>query len=683
MTQASPLESIFFAVLEKPSPAERRAFLDEVCAGDDPLRQQVERMLAARVQAGSFLEQPICAIATTDMPGPTLIGVQIGPYKLREQIGEGGMGVVFVAEQTEPVKRKVALKLIKPGMDSRQVVARFEAERQALAMMDHPNIAKVFDGGTSDAGQPYFVMELVQGLTITDYCDEHGLSTRERLQLFLQVCRAVQHAHLKGIIHRDLKPSNVLVPEIDGTAVPKVIDFGVAKAVNQGLTEQTLYTQFSQMVGTPLYMSPEQSGLGVIDVDTRSDIYSLGVLLYELLTGATPFDGESLKLAGFDEMRRIIREDDPPRPSVMVSTLDAQALSTVAHRRGSDPRKLSATLAGELDWIVMKCLEKERVRRYQKANDLACDVTRYLSDEPVGACPPSVSYRLRKFLRRNRVVITTGVLVLTALIGGMLIRTWQTYRGASQFALAMPEPPALDVGEALLLAENGQWHTAMLTFEQLAKDNPNDYVAHLRYATLQLYLGNQPVYRDVCRDLVNRFAETSRAETAERISRVCALAPQSVDDLAAVTILVDRAQLSPASTSGFQDWYRLAKGLVEYRAGRPESAIEWLNSCNPMTDRLEYGNDIARDAIVYAALGLAHHDVGHTEQAYESLAKSIALVESRMPNFATDPDSGAPLQIGPREDWIWYDWLHCLILLREAEQYLATLSNANSEANQQ
>ena len=323
------------------------------------------------------------------------------------------MGVVYVAEQTQPVRRKVALKIIKPGMDTKQVIARFEAERQALAMMDHPNIAKVLDAGATESGRPYFVMELVRGIPITDYCDREQLSIPERLELFVLVCRAVQHAHQKGIIHRDLKPSNILVTVIDGAAVPKVIDFGVAKATGAALTERTLYTGFHQFVGTPLYMSPEQADLSGMDMDTRSDIYSLGVLLYELLTGTTPFDQETFRTAAFDEMRRIIREEEPPKPSTRLSSLGATR-TTVSANRKADARHLDRTVRGELDWIVMKALEKDRRRRYETANDFAADVMRYLTDQPVEACPPSAWYPLGKFARRNRVALTTtGLVVLS------------------------------------------------------------------------------------------------------------------------------------------------------------------------------------------------------------------------------------------------------------------------------
>jgi WD40 repeat protein len=410
------LEDIFLAAVDKHSPEDRAAFLASVCGEDDQLRARVEGLIEAHEKAGSILEQPLFqAQATIDEPISEGPGTVIGRYKLLEPIGEGGFGVVFMAEQSEPVKRKVALKILKAGMDSKQVIARFEAERQALAVMDHPNIAHVHDGGATDSGRPYFVMELVKGMPITQYCDHKKLPTRQRLELFCQVCQAVQHAHHKGIIHRDLKPSNVIVSSHDGRPVVKVIDFGIAKALSGQLTDKTVFTGFAQMIGTPLYMSPEQAGMSDLDVDTRSDIYSLGVLLYELLTGTTPFDEETLKKAGFDEMRRIIREEEPPRPSVRISTM-GQLATTASEHRNSDPGKLSQSLRGELDWIVMKALEKDRNRRYETANGFAKDVQHYLADEPVQACPPSMWYRWRKFARRNKAAVTLAGVAATALI---------------------------------------------------------------------------------------------------------------------------------------------------------------------------------------------------------------------------------------------------------------------------
>jgi serine/threonine protein kinase len=352
----------------------------------------------------------------------------LGSYELLEEIGRGGMGIVYVAEQKEPVRRRVAIKIIKLGMDTREVIARFEAERQALALMDHPNIARIFEAGATETGRPYFVMELVRGVKITDYCDQHKLSTGERLTLFVQVCRAVQHAHQKGIIHRDIKPSNILVTLQDGMPVPKVIDFGVAKATGPSLTEKTVFTAFEQIIGTPAYMSPEQTELGGLDIDTRSDIYSLGVLLYELLTGRTPFDSEELLRAGLDAMRRKIREEEPPRPSTRLTSLTNEELTNVARRRQAEPPKLISLVRGDLDWIVMKALEKERSRRYETTNGLATDVQRYLSDEAIVARPAGKVYRFQKLVRRNKLAFAAAGAVAAALIIGTAISVWQAAR---------------------------------------------------------------------------------------------------------------------------------------------------------------------------------------------------------------------------------------------------------------
>jgi serine/threonine protein kinase/tetratricopeptide (TPR) repeat protein len=420
--------SIFLSAVENHAPDAWEAYLDEACAGDPELRQRVGVLLRAHEQPNSLLDHPPAAVAVEH--GEIVVerpGMFVGPYRLMEQIGEGGMGLVFVAEQQQPVRRKVAVKVIKPGMDSRQVIARFEAERQALALMDHPHIAKVLDAGATASGRPYFVMELVKGKPITEYCDEHRLTPRERLGLFVDVCQAVQHAHQKGVIHRDLKPANVLVASHDGTPVAKVIDFGIAKAVGEPLTDKTVYTTFMQLIGTPLYMSPEQAGQSDLDIDTRTDIYALGVLLYELLTGTTPFDWERLRDVGYDEIRRIIREEDPPKPSARVSTL-AQAATTVWDNRRSDPKRLGRLLRGDLDWIVMKALEKDRSRRYETANGLAMDVRRYLNDEPVLAGPPGAGYRLRKLVRRHRGPVLAGALLIAALLAGLAGTTWGMVR---------------------------------------------------------------------------------------------------------------------------------------------------------------------------------------------------------------------------------------------------------------
>ncbi|HEY5911797.1 MAG TPA: tetratricopeptide repeat protein [Verrucomicrobiae bacterium] len=416
---------IFGEALALDAPAERAAYLEDACAGNPDLRQEVESLLAAYARAGDFLGQPR-RLSEPDF-SIERTGTRIGRYKLLEKIGEGGFGVVYLAEQEEPVQRKVALKIIKPGMDSREIVARFEAERQALALMDHPTIAKVLDGGVTEAGRPYFVMELVHGTAITRYCDDKALSTAERLQIFIQVCHAVQHAHQKGIIHRDLKPNNILVTLYDGKPAPKIIDFGVAKALGQKLTEKTLVTAFQQMIGTPAYMSPEQAEISGLDIDTRSDIYSLGVLLYELLTGVTPFDAGVLARAGLDEVRRLIREQEPLKPSTRLETL-GNHLAEVARDRQTEPAALGRLVRGDLDWIVMKCLEKDRRRRYDTAQNVALDIEHYLSYEPVSAAAPSRGYLARKFIRRHKTGLAMVSALALMLIGAAVVSTRQAVR---------------------------------------------------------------------------------------------------------------------------------------------------------------------------------------------------------------------------------------------------------------
>ncbi|MGI8605171.1 MAG: protein kinase domain-containing protein [Verrucomicrobiales bacterium] len=426
-------EEIFQVSAALPA-GERAGYLDAACENKPALRASVERLLAAHDDDG-FMQRSADRTVSAEMDAefarfkPEESADRIGHYKLLQHIGEGGFGTVWMAEQERPVRRRVALKIIKPGMDTKEVIVRFEQERQALALMDHPNIAKVLDAGVTPLGRPFFVMELVRGIRITDFCDQNNLPTAKRLDLFIAVCNAIQHAHQKGIIHRDIKPSNILVTLHDGVPVPKVIDFGVAKAIqSQRLTDLTFFTRFEQMIGTPLYMSPEQAEMSGLDIDTRSDIYSLGVLLYELLTGRTPFDPEKLMRQGLDEMRRAIREQEPPKPSTFVSTMAADARMTVAQHRQVDGVKLLGQIRGDLDWIVMKCLEKDRSRRYDTANGLAADLKRHLNNEPVIARPPSAADKLQKAWRRNKLAFTAAAAVLCALILGVVVSTWQAVR---------------------------------------------------------------------------------------------------------------------------------------------------------------------------------------------------------------------------------------------------------------
>src|SRR5262245_13316766 len=471
------LKELFLAALDV-APEDRAAWLERECAADACQREHLREMLAAHDAPQSLLDQPVAPLAAAsahngvsatvdEPPVRDQPGAVIGPYKLLQEIGEGGMGTVYMAEQTVPVKRVVALKVIKAGMDSRQVLARFGAERQALALMDHPNIAKVLDAGATEQGRPYFVMELVKGVPITRYCDEKYLTPRERLELFIPVCQAVQHAHQKGIIHRDLKPSSVVVGLYDGKPVPKVIDFGVAKATGPKLTEATLFTGFGTVIGTPEYMSPEQAQLDNLDIDTRSDIYSLGVLLYELLTGTTPFAKQDLQRAGLLETLRGIREQEPPKPSTRLST--AEGLPTLAGNRGREPAKLRRLVRGELDRMVMKALEKDRNRRYETANGFAADVQRYLNDEPVQACPPSAWYRFRKFARRNKRALTAavvlGVALLVAVGGVTWALGWVKLDQAARQA-AVEQEASLALKEAERWQEQGMWREALAAARQ-------------------------------------------------------------------------------------------------------------------------------------------------------------------------------------------------------------------------
>ncbi len=542
MPEKPNVDSIFLKAAEIEQTEKRAAFVQEACGEDSRRRSEVEKLLAAHDQAGSFMRESDGPSPTIDQQSPYLDeGTEIGNYKLLQRIGEGGFGSVYMAEQLRPVRRKVALKLVKPGMDSRDVIARFEAERQALALMDHPNIAKVLDAGTTDAGRPYFVMELVKGVPITEYCDKNRLNTRDRLELFVTLCHAVQHAHQKGVIHRDIKPSNIMVTLHDGKPVPKVIDFGVSKALNQQLTEKTLFTRYGQMIGTPQYMSPEQAEMSGLDVDTRSDIYSLGVVLYELLIGRTPLESERLRSASYVEMQRMIRDEEPPRPSVRLSTL-GEELTIVAKDRSVDPGKLRQTICGELDWIVMRALEKDRGRRYTTASSFADDVARYLGDEPIEACPPSTVYRFRKFARRNKGPVVAALAVSTALVIGVIVATVGMVHANT--ARRHAEALAADLDEAVrqksTLADQEQ--KAREKAEQTSKTLDETLYAQRIARAYQYVLDNRPIealrllevcpphLRDWEWDYVKRRCHVKDQRPFEVLGRVRSISVRASDD---------------------------------------------------------------------------------------------------------------------------------------------------------
>jgi serine/threonine protein kinase/Flp pilus assembly protein TadD len=645
----------------------------------------------------------------------------IGPYKLLEQIGEGGFGVVFLAAQTQPVRRKVALKVLKPGMDTRQVVARFQAERQALALMDHPNISQVFDGGATASGRPYFVMELVRGVPITDFCDENRLPIRERLGLFVSVCEAVQHAHQKGVIHRDLKPSNVLVTLHDGTPVVKVIDFGVAKAIGQPLTEKTLFTNFAQMIGTPPYMSPEQAEMSGLDIDTRGDVYSLGVVLYELLAGTTPFDKERLQQASVDEIRRIIREEDPPRPSTRLSTA-GRAATTASEKRRSDPRQLSRLFRGELDWVVMKALEKDRNRRYETASAFAADVGRYLANEPVQACPPSRWYRFRKLAQRNkRAFVTASALALGALlavtslaVSNVLIRREQARtreeKERAEKAQELAEQRAEEIRDSLerlktanALLERGRSYTADLRWDDadaaltkavhlrpdlasawadladlhtrlglwgpaddaLARElelrPPDTTLRWYLHALLRLAVGDPDGYRQVSRRMREHFHGTSSVLSLIQLVRTGALRPDADADLEQA---VELARFAAARRAP-GDWFPLyVLGLAHYRAGQPEQAARRLRESLEV-DHQEWG---AR-TLNYPVLAMADYRLGRVADAREALQASARALDHWTEELYRHPSERHWIHhLGATGYWPvpWWDWLEGRLYYREA-----------------
>lgn len=603
------LESLF-ATATGLSPEKRREFLDQECHDDLELRERLESLLKAHDVSGHPIDQPAVdqVLEVTQVTNQSVVGSVIaGRYKLLEQIGEGGMGTVWVAEQTEPVTRKVALKLIKPGMDSKAVLARFEAERQALAMMDHPNIAKVLDGGLTEAGRPYFVMEYVKGVPITEFCDQTRMSVGERMQLFVQVCSAVQHAHQKGIIHRDLKPSNILVAPYDDRPVPKVIDFGLAKALHQRLTERTLHTAHETVIGTPLYMSPEQAQLNNLDVDTRSDVYSLGVLLYELLTGTTPLEKARFKEAAWDEIRRIIGEEEPPRPSTRLSSTNT--LPSLAACRQVEPVKLTQQLRGDLDWIAMKALEKDRTRRYETATELAKDVERFLAGEAVEACPPTLGYRFKKFAARHRTQVMVGAALLVALLIGIAGTTFGLLRANQGRLLAIK---GKEEAIAARQQESRQRERAEAVIDRtlrlLDDVTSNDFGTSM---TMQASLtpGQERFYKDV----LSYYDDLSNQEGGDR---------QTLERYADATLRV--AQLN--------------KELGDYDqaiANFERAALEFQDLATIFDNAPELRAKVADCSIQLGALSSKTGDVDRSETSAQT---SIAIYEELVSESPQDPE---------------------------------------------
>jgi serine/threonine protein kinase len=710
-------EAVCFAALNVPDAALRARFLERACTGDARLRLAVDEMLLAHADAERFFANGRAAVSAPEIDAQTAaairetnggmlpdnfftdeqIGSRVGRYKLLKKIGEGGCGIVYLAEQEEPVRRHVALKVIKLGMDTKSVIARFEAERQALAMMDHPNIARVLDAGATESGRPFFVMELVRGTRITKYCDEHQLATWKRLALFIQVCRAIQHAHQKGVIHRDIKPSNILVSLHDSVPVPKVIDFGIAKATEGRLTDQTLVTEMDHFVGTPAYMSPEQADISGLDVDTRSDIYSLGVLLYELLTGRTPFDTKVLMESGLDEMRRTLREQEPQLPSTMITSLRHTELAITAGQRQAEPPKLISQLQGDLDWIVMKALEKDRNRRYDTANGLAMDVQRYLDSEPVLARPPSQIYRLSKLVRRNRVVFVAVGAVAVTLLLGLGLSTWLflrervarehearlraeaedrvkvtqvvmfvsqgKYEEADQLLSQIKASlayPTLDRVSALRsvgewLALQGRWPAAADRFMALLKIDKLDRSAQIPFdyqaCSVSLAQGGDPTqFGSFWQMAVTNYADKPNAS----ILISCILLPLDSSQITTLQPMVNalEAQLSAAARSRLNEWDLMPFCLWQYRCGNYHPSIDWCQRALTQTQKFQ-----SCDAAIHLVLAMDYYQVGRTNEAADQLAEGRHIVEAKFKAGLDHGRSGAGF---------WFDWIYDRLLLQEA-----------------
>ena len=710
-----------------PDGPERASFLERACDGDSSLRRRVEALLSASNRAEDFFAETTAAITETIvalrcargaeafaetleacMPGEESIGSVIGRYKLVRKIGEGGCGAVYEAEQQEPVTRRVALKIIRLGMETKSVIARFEAERQALAMMDHPNIAYVFDAGATQRGSPYFVMELVRGVKITEYCNRNRLDTSARLDLFIQICHAIQHAHQKGVIHGDIKPSNIMVTLRDGLPLPKVIDFGISRATEVNLADKMLVTADGQLIGTPAYMSPEQADMGGMDVDTRSDIYSLGVLLYELLTGGPPLDPKLLGAAGFDGMRRMLREQEPPRPSERLRQLSPSEQIEVAAARQSEPGRLSALYHGDLDWIVMKALEKDRRRRYETANGLAMDLQRHLGNEPVMARPPTRLYRFRKLVRRNRgVFIATGAVAVT-LIFGMATSTWlflrerearhravaaeqqqarlrkdaeqrqkiaqaallvsqERYREADSLVtgIGFTEPTVEGAAVFRALGEwhaiEGRWPRAAERFAMMTRMDQHDgwdvtSLDVLREGPAVLFGAGLRAYDRFREGVIERHASMP-GETGDRVVKIALLVPGDEKLMAALTVFAAGTEKSRqkalASGDGFTAaWRAMSLALWEYRRGDYAKAIEWSKECLAPPE-----SNPPRLATAHVITAMAERKLGNVEAAERHLFEAREIFATKHNGL---PSRGTPVQ------GFWFDWEFARALMNEA-----------------
>ncbi|HUA65690.1 MAG TPA: protein kinase [Alphaproteobacteria bacterium] len=691
-------EEIFEAAL-KLQGGERAAYVDSACGSDAILRARVMELLKAHAAAGGFMDGPAVCARKTILVAPLpdeKAGDKIGRYKLLQQIGEGGCGVVYMAEQEEPVRRRVALKVIKLGMDTKSVIARFEAERQALAMMDHPNIAKVLDAGATETGRPFFVMELVRGIKITDYCDQNKLSTTERLALFVQVCNAIQHAHQKGIIHRDIKPSNILVTLHDGVPIPKVIDFGIAKAAQGRLTDQTLFTAFEQFIGTPAYMSPEQAEMSGLDIDTRSDIYALGVLLYELLTGAPPFDPKELLQAGLDELRRTIREKEPARPSTRLSTMLDADLTTVAQRRHSDAPRLIHLVRGDLDWIVMKSLEKDRTRRYETANGLAMDIQRYLTNEPIVARPPSTIYRFQKLVRRNRTAFAAVSVGAAALVIGLIVSSYLFIQDRIALKRAVAAEQAerelrkqaekdaegtrevmraelllmsaqYDESEAIISkipphasfvafynaygtvhARRRQWLAALTNWEMVVRYAPDDHVGYQYLAPLLLQLNNVDGYKACRAQILQEFGDTVHPLIAQRMIRASLILPATDDEMKIISKMTD-VVAGDDTNSEVYGLNLFAEGFAAYRMGHYEQVMQLLHRAKPM----DIGPNCRTE--LWFLMAMARFKLNRFDDARESFTNGMYDLKTKL-----DLDD------------TWNDWITAHVLMREAAALIGT-----------